>query len=174
VSSKYLLPCVCGEQIPIEPREAGETVACRCGASLQAPTLREICALEPAPEDLSPPPAVAPWGWRQGLRLLGTVVLLSALGWAVWLFLNPPASRFDVFDPEMIRREANKMPPTVTWDNWEKAKEGLDRRVDQKYARDMEAHHGLFVLPGLLAVIGVGLILSTLSFASRPQSGTQL
>lgn len=42
VSSKYLLPCLCGQQIPIEPRQAGETVACRCGISLQAPTMRKM------------------------------------------------------------------------------------------------------------------------------------
>jgi hypothetical protein len=125
--------------------------------------MREICALEPAPDVLRPPPAGATWGWRQGLRLLGAVVLLSALGWGLWLYLNPPASRFDVFDPEMIRKDAYSMPPTVTWDNWEKAKEGLDRRVDQKYAREMEAHHGLYLFPGVLAVIGAGLIFATLA-----------
>ncbi len=127
MSSKYLLPCVCGQEIAIEPRQAGQTVACRCGASFEAPTMREICALEPAPDDLRPPPAGATWGWRQGLRLLGAVVLLSALGWGLWLYLSPPVSRFDVFDPEMIRKDAYSMPPSVTWDNWEKAKEGLDR-----------------------------------------------
>jgi len=90
VSSKFLLPCLCGQQVPIEPRQAGETIACRCGASLQAPTMREICALEPAPAEPSLPRATATWGWRHGLRLLGAVTVLLAVGWGIWLYLNPP------------------------------------------------------------------------------------
>jgi hypothetical protein len=120
--------------------------------------MREICALEPAPAEPSLSRAGATWGWRHGLRLLGAVILLGAIGWGVWLYLNPPASRFDVFDPEMIRKDAYKLSPSATWDNWEKAKEGLDRRVDQQYADKMAVYRVQQGFPILLALIGVGLI----------------
>ncbi|MCE5269137.1 MAG: hypothetical protein LLG00_14775 [Planctomycetaceae bacterium] len=160
MSSKYWLPCVCGEQIAIEPRQAGETVGCRCGHILQAPTMREIRALEPAPEDALPQPqATLSWGWRHGLRLLGGATAVVAICWALWLYLNPPISRFDAFNPEMIRSDAATMPPAVTWDSWQKAKEGLDRRVDNQYACDVDTHRGLYVAAMVLAIAGIGLII---------------
>lgn len=47
----YLLPCSCGREIPIEPRQAGETVSCECGRTSAAPrcersrTFDRVCPL---------------------------------------------------------------------------------------------------------------------------------
>jgi hypothetical protein len=174
VSSKYLLPCLCGQQVAIEPRQAGETITCRCGASLLAPTMREICALEPAPAELDLPRSGTTWGWRHGLRLLGAMTLLSAIGWSAWLFLNPPVSRFDVFDPELIRQSAYQMSPSATWDNWRKAKEGLDRRVDQKYADQLAVYHVWQAVPVVWALIGVGLLIAGMVPWKRTRQMTKL
>lgn len=58
----------------------------------------------------------------------------------------------------MVRQHVYSLSPSATWDYWEKAKEGLDRRVDQKYADKMAVYgiaQGFLVL---LALIGAGLI----------------
>ncbi|MGL6195868.1 MAG: hypothetical protein ACRC2T_13715 [Thermoguttaceae bacterium] len=42
MAQKYLLPCTCGESVPIETTQAGQTVTCSCGLQLQVPTLLKI------------------------------------------------------------------------------------------------------------------------------------
>ncbi|MEN6450148.1 MAG: hypothetical protein ABFC96_06635 [Thermoguttaceae bacterium] len=158
MSVKYLLPCRCGQQIPIEPRQAGEAVVCACGESLQAPTLREITALELAAEESTPAPASAVWSWRHGLRLLGIAMTAMALVWGVLLYTHPPISRLGDFNPDVVRRDIRGMSPSQTWQIWEMYKEGLDRRIDQRYARDVETHTGLKVIAAVMALLGVGLI----------------
>ena len=58
---KYRLTCECGRSYPIEPRQAGQTLDCECGKTLQIPTMlkmkrlpeweEEESAPEPAPVD---------------------------------------------------------------------------------------------------------------------------
>ena len=71
---------------------------------------------------------------KNRLRLLGAVLLLTAIGGAAWLYFVRPVSRFDVIDPEQLRQTAKSLSPLQTWIYWEKMKEGLDRRTDQTYA----------------------------------------
>ena len=104
VSVQYLLPCPCGQQIVIEPRQAGEMVRCVCGASVQVPTLLEITSLEPAPSASVVEPVQSTWGLKQQLRLLGIMLLLVSCVGVVLLHVGRPVSRFDMIDPEQIRR----------------------------------------------------------------------
>jgi len=39
---KYLLPCSCGKDVPIETSQAGGNVLCDCGLSVQVPSLLKI------------------------------------------------------------------------------------------------------------------------------------
>ena len=73
MEGRYLLPCSCGQEIPVEPRQAGQEIRCDCGASLEVPTMLGMAALEKAPSEPSHTPPSAPWGIRQGIVLLGTV-----------------------------------------------------------------------------------------------------
>lgn len=57
MSQQYLLPCPCGQTIPIEISQAGRSVTCAsCGESIEVPTMREIRQLEPVelPADEAP------------------------------------------------------------------------------------------------------------------------
>ena len=78
VTAKYLLPCRCGQNTTVEPCEAGETVVCRCGTSVQVPTMLEMSALEPVPAEPVPPHSPDAWRWQQSLVLLGCVSLIFA------------------------------------------------------------------------------------------------
>jgi hypothetical protein len=143
----------------VEPRQAGQTVPCACGSTLQVPTLLDMTALEPAPSVVvasEPPPQT--WGVGQQLRLLGAVLLLAALVGGVWLYLERPRSRFDVIDPEWLQTYAQKLTPVETLSQWEYAKQGLDRRTDQQYAAAVLRFRVWEVVVAGAALAGIALI----------------
>ncbi len=158
MSAKYLLPCVCGRQIVVESRQAGQTMLCSCGASLSAPTLLDMTGLEPAPAEAVLEPAASTWGSAERLRLLGIMLLLTAVAGGMWLYVGRPKSRFDVIDPEQIRQRAQTFAPSRTWDLWEIMKKGLDRRTDQQYAGAVERFHVWLAVVAAIALAGVALI----------------
>ena len=87
----FLLPCSCGNKIPIERAQAGQIVRCACGAELDVPTMQAIGRLEQAAATAgSAEPAASRWGLWQGLVLLGITITLPALGWAVYLGITWP------------------------------------------------------------------------------------
>jgi hypothetical protein len=47
----YLLPCSCGQSIPVGRAQAGQQVTCACGKELTVPTLRGLRELQPAPPE---------------------------------------------------------------------------------------------------------------------------
>ena len=159
MSAKYLLPCRCGQQFVVEPRQAGETIICSCGSSLPIPTMLGMAALELAPEASVAPPSRAGWSWRQGMLLLGGVLVLGAMGFGVWLyFFVCPTQPINAIDPERIHKTAKQFPPTQTWMFWENMKQGLDRRVDKNYAAALSLYHGLLTIDVIVALIGVAMI----------------
>lgn len=149
---KYLLPCPCGLEMIVEPRQAGETVRCSCGSSVQAPTLLEIVALEPAPVETQPQPKAPSWGAWHRVMLVGFIFALAAIGMAIWMSVSRPVSRF-AFEPEEIVRAAQSMSPPLTWENWLAVKQGLDRRTDTEYPQQLFIYH-------MKGVVGVGLALA--------------
>jgi hypothetical protein len=161
VSAKYLLPCPCGRQTVVESRQAGETTTCACGASLQIPTLLHIATLEPAP-DVSPPATYSPtWGLKQSLRFMGiTLAILGIIFAASDFFLGRPVSRFDMIDPEQLIESAQKFTPVQTWQVWGSMKQGLDRRIDQKYADDLQKFYLREAFFGTMTLIGVALVVA--------------
>ena len=143
--------------MPIEPRQAGEEIVCRCGAKLQAPTMLEIRALEPA----AVPPAetaASSWGWRHQLRLLGALALLAGIFAGGWFYYTRPISDSDKMPPEVLQRSAHNLTPVQTWSEWQSAKQGLDSRVDQKYLDKRTKYHIWLTISGVFVLAGIGLI----------------
>jgi hypothetical protein len=159
VTAQYLLPCDCGRQIVVEPRQAGQAIPCSCGELLPVPTLLDMAKLEPAPTESASKSSPKTWGLKQNLRFLGIVFLVAALvGGGCHYILKRPVSQFDVIEPEEIRQSAQRLPPAEAWDVWERMKQGLDHRVDQKFADEMRTFQlwqGFFAL---VATTGVALI----------------
>jgi hypothetical protein len=159
VSNKYLLPCRCGQQFVVEPRRAGETIACSCGAALQIPTMLEMAALEPSPEASIVPAYRTDWNWRRGMLLLGGVfVLMGMCGGASLYWFVRPTPPIDALVPEQVRESAKRLPPAQTWAIWENMKQGLDPRVDKNYAAALSNYQGLLTIDVVVALIGVALI----------------
>jgi hypothetical protein len=90
VKTFFLLPCSCGNKVPIERAQAGEKIRCPCGAELDVPTMQAIGRLDPAPDDAPAEQAASRWGLWQGLVLLGAVIMLPALGWVAYLLMTWP------------------------------------------------------------------------------------
>jgi hypothetical protein len=105
----YLLPCRCGKTIPIETRQAGETVRCACGAEQEAPTLLEIRKLPQVEPDPAAPGSVAApgWGLPEQLTLVGAILLVIGLLLAGYFQATRPA----LPAPADIRRRVGHATP---------------------------------------------------------------
>ena len=86
---KYQLPCKCGLSVEIEPGQAGQVVVCSCGEKLLVPTMLQIKALPMVPEK-SPAPREETGILRRTFFILGVVLLVPSLYFAVYLYLNVP------------------------------------------------------------------------------------
>jgi hypothetical protein len=159
VGVQYLLPCSCGQQVVVEPRQAGEMTSCSCGAMLHVPTLLDMRKLELA-EQKSTASARADWGPKQQLRMLGIVLLAAALGIGGWLLAHQPTSQFLNVDAEQVRQNAQKLPPVHTWKAWQSMKQRIDPRVDQKYADDLQIFHLEMSVLAVIAVLGIAVIVT--------------
>lgn len=53
VAQKYLLPCSCGQIIPVETSQAGEDVTCSCGLTVRIPTMLKIKKLPLLEDELT-------------------------------------------------------------------------------------------------------------------------
>ena len=74
---KYRLPCKqCGEEAVIDISQAGRQLVCRCGATVEIPSLRAIRALEPATEVRERRPTRS---WTQGRGIVFAVGLVIAV-----------------------------------------------------------------------------------------------
>jgi len=134
VDERYLLPCPCGRHVPVTRRQAGQTVRCACGESLEVPTLLRLTSLPTAAEPAPAAPSGATWGLRHRLWLLGTVIFVLAVVPIVVLVLCFPSPPQKVIPPpEQIREESQAFSATDAWVVWRR----LERSdVNALFVRD--------------------------------------
>lgn len=142
---KYLLPCSCGREIPVEAAQAGEQVRCTCGAELEVPTLLALATLkraEPGPAATKPP---ATWGARQRLILVGAMITAASLGVGIRLYLGRPTIPVE------------KLSPAQAWALWLDLREdvGQRRQREEQYLELLKQYHGWMGLVGFVAAVGV-------------------
>jgi hypothetical protein len=130
MASDYLLPCACGRTHRISSRQAGGTVACACGASLEVPTMRELDRLEPAAT--TTPVRQKAWGLRQGLMFLGSVIVGGgvAAGCYFSLFVMPAPQEGEV--PQAM---LDALQPAEAWAVWGDYRRGMPRGTPPDLAR---------------------------------------
>ena len=119
---KYLLPCErCGEKLTVDVSQAGRQLACRCGATLEVPSLRAIRSLETV-ADRSAKPARRSWNPTRGvLFAVGLVLVLAGLivagnagiRWATATVPPPP-----VVNAGPVLAEVDTLSSADTWDAW--------------------------------------------------------
>jgi len=103
MATRYSLLCPCGNPLIVEATQAGQTIACPCGASTEVPRMSELRALDQVADsvDRQETPR-ARWTWYQGLLFVaGTLLALVAL----FALVN-----LSIFRSKLTGSE----PPTVT------------------------------------------------------------
>ena len=170
---KYLLPCTsCGQNTAVETRQAGNTVDCRCGKRLKVPTLRQLTALKPAADALPDTllDGATPtrrWSARQGLLLLGSVILLVTFGFGLYVWSDrPQRPSFDVAtDLVGVDEQIQQLTPVETWFLWkvEIMEHGFPIQTPRAlvaYETQRALHQQKYLVVGFFAAVG-GLVLVT-------------
>lgn len=134
--ARYLVACTCGRQHTVETRQAGETIACECGATVAVPTLRQLrqlpeagaAAAETAGEAAAAGPgASAGWGVRQ--RVITVCLLVAAGALAVVggsRMLEVPVPELDKVEyTKSVERVIANLTPVQAWEIWQKQYEPL-------------------------------------------------
>lgn len=159
---KYLLPCACGNQIPIEPTDAGLTVACTCGAKVKVPSTRSIFALPRLSGEAADHASRSSTGWglRNQLLTAGLVCLLLGGIWTGYLVYTKPVNPVE----EMAEIDIQRMPVNLLVAVWGSFQDGFEPIDTQRVADYMvERDDNLRLTRVSSAVIAGGVAL--LAFA---------
>ena len=175
---KYLLPCSCGQSIVVEASQAGQMVACSCGRSQEAPTMRGIRALEPAAQANAreaKPGQPAAWSPVQGgLFVLGILIAMAGIAAAGWYGYEIQRINVPVPTEADFIRDANQidgMPVDELYEGYIKVREmGLGAAETPLYAiaQRVEAVYKRYVIAGCIAAV-IGLALVASAFIFRPK-----
>jgi hypothetical protein len=164
LSTKYLLPCQCGQRLAVEPRQAGETVVCACGRTLEVPTFLQLKQLEKVVAKAESRRIV--WSHGQRLIFVGTALIL---GWAIWAdyllyWKGPPVNNLSGRSPEFIREAVQQMTPVQTWHQWFALRaQGIDPRLDwqrRDYLGKIAEYKILWIVSAPLILLGAAFVVS--------------
>lgn len=182
MKAKYLLPCSCGRQIPVEASQAGQQIRCPCGAAVEVPAMRGLAELEratpepatgrssstehpsgaaqgmPAPSRAAARSSTSVWGTRQRLLLIGALLSLLGLGMAGW---------FHFARPRVVPTEA--MAPIDTWRMWQDLRHGIDQHPDWEefYLESLATYRRWMIVASFVIGVGVVVMASSLLAPSR-------
>jgi hypothetical protein len=111
---KYLLSCSCGLSVNVEPRQAGQTVVCACGKTLQVPSLSKLKALPVAAENEAPVKAVKKNTGllRKAFFIIGFVLLVPGIWFFTATLLSPPKPQ-DVFNKRVYFSFGSNQKPML-------------------------------------------------------------
>src|SRR5262245_23704231 len=142
-SMKYLLPCpACNSRIPVETGQAGQTIRCTCGNSVEVPSIRGLRTLEPLTDER---PAAASWTRRKGLLFLGAALSIGALmAAAAVAALRPSANddggfKIDV-NEDAIRSEVAALPPVESIERFQLADAVLPTTFAEQKPEEVPVH----------------------------------
>lgn len=165
--TKYLLPCSCGREAQVEIGQAGSSIPCECGLTLNVPTMRGLRALQSVEmQDASQPKlGQSEWGTRQGLILLGLVIAVLAAIPAGYYFRKLP-SKPELDVPAVVALNSKYIDEFGLTDSWiffqrDIVQLGLqDVPPPQlaEYDREFAAHGGTVGM--FLAVAALGLLMA--------------
>jgi hypothetical protein len=140
VAVYYLVPCRCGQKIPVEKAQAGEILRCACGKKVEIPTLMGLKSLQrtadaPAVRStqspasaksaradrsrrISQPASRSGWGAWERVAFLGALVTVVALIAVGFILRRWPIAPYSDIDPHLIRDSVLRASPADTWTLW--------------------------------------------------------
>lgn len=156
---QYLLPCgACGRKHAVEPRQAGQKIACDCGTALEVPSLRGLRELERT-EPAKVHRAGRTWTPARGVAfVVGILVALAGAlvaGYAlmVWTTLDTSEPPPENLTAEYAAIDGRTPEQTLTlWQN-----EIVGRGIgDYRVPRHVMAR-AVVQAYGWIAIVGIGL-----------------
>ncbi len=173
MSQRYLLTCSCGTEHAVETAQAGDTIRCDCGESLQVPSFRDLQKLPPVrdPEAGIKKPRRS-WHPLQGLLFgLGAVLFLIPAVWGTTIEIHRRSLDMEV-DPS-IQRELERNLKNIgnlkvheSYEVWKLLlKRGLGRRNPPAYVLNREVSRYWLTVELQMAVVsllGLALIVTSL------------
>ena len=130
MSQTFVVPCSCGASIPVQISQAGATVHCSCGKTVDVPKLRELRKLEPVVEPDTK--KRSSWSQLQGSLFVGgmlAIMIASGSACYVWSFRQ----NFDTRKPDLsnvqFQYDISDIPLTRSWELW---KEYGTRKIDER------------------------------------------
>jgi hypothetical protein len=178
MTQHYLLPCSCGQKVPVASAQAGGQVMCGCGNRLSVPTLRGLRELKVAPAEAT---AQSRPGWSPlhggffaaGLCIAAVgLVLVTYFLWRYTQLVGLSTDR----SSDVIRVEAaqiDKLSAVQLLGTWsDLLGEGLgEKRTPIWVAAKEKIHSYLMWVTAGGAALAVGLLLSVATlFVGRPRS----
>ena len=156
IVTKYLLPCSCGEKTTIEISQAGQTIQCSCGKSLDIPTMQGIRRLEPFLESESEVKASSYGGVIVGVALIGLMIFAAGGTYTGWKSTRRP-----------IPVNMDYMSPWDTWLMWQSLREGvrIPEFAESPYTKAMKEHRRYMAMGTVFTILG-GLIITGAAVAN--------
>ena len=177
MSQRYLLKCSCGTEHAVETAQAGDTISCTCGESLQVPSFRDLQKLPPVrdPEaDIRKPRRS--WHPIQGLLFgVGAVLFLVPAVWGISIEIHRRS--LDMTEDPSIQRELKRNLKNIgnlkiheSYEVWKLLlKRGLGRRNPPAYVLNREMSQYWLTVELQMAVVSlVGLALIVTSLWIQP------
>jgi len=153
MTTRYLLPCTCGNQNPVDAGKAGQAIKCACGAVLEVPTMRGLGQLARAEE-----PAAAPtWGMRQGLVFIGLIIAVLGFGYGGYLYTTLPEVDYDRLNA-YIDQEVEQYTVKTSLAVWESLKNGMpqaDTFISAAINNEVRAKTNRITFSILAGVVGL-------------------
>lgn len=176
MTQKYALPCGCGNNVPVDVRQAGNQASCpQCAALLDVPRLRELKKLETLDSETAPKEPAAWSGLPGGLFAFGLLLLAIAGGSAYYTYNFRTAIKDYAEAPTgevVFEHDIQDITLVDSWEAWNKFKdiEIASRNLPYHvYARGkVAAMNKWLIFYGGLA--GAGLISMFASVFMRPST----
>jgi hypothetical protein len=178
--SKYVVECQCGNKLPVDVGQAGGSVTCSCGRSVDVPPLRQLRHL-PAVEVIAAKRAARSWTVRHGLSTVCIIVLAVALGFIGWNRFTQPS--LPKFDPTAYERGRDariaKMTPTEVFEWWvgyyrplsEHGLSQLENINRDRIEREIEHRHFVRAILWIIAGVAALILVATIFWPTKKGTG---
>jgi len=158
MKQKYLLPCSCGKNIPVDVGQAGQMVTCACGAAIEVPTMLQLRKLRRVPVESTGQKPRSRWGPRQQMISIGGLLVVGSIVWVCLLWHNWPQPQSASLDVDVLAAEYDEAPAAEVWRHWRRVSQPLPEQLDETYFAARRAQWRWVGLASILGVIGIGLI----------------
>jgi hypothetical protein len=167
MNSHFLLPCECGQTIPIQLSQAGQSIQCGCGRTLSVPNMRGIRQLQTADAIPTKSPSTRTWNPTRGLIFgIGAISILIGcivIGYNYPSYRYASAYRPSEDDLQQSLKAIDDSPPEDLWKMWHDAsKHGMGDHESSFFvgARRATRRFQRFVITGAV-LLGLGVICVT-------------